>query len=384
MAKPDRPRPEKPQEPEYGWGDAPTGRPELVWEHAARPLWAQVLPEHAAVLLMENERLLCRRLADGGTLWEQPSKPLPDELARDGAGLVLAAGRDLRELDPATGRQRWRQRLGADVTSLALDQGAVYATSRGPLFAVERADGRQRWKLKCPEDAELSVYPEANILAVDDPETETVHAYEGRSGAPLWEYSADGQPVVAGPLVDGVVPISSHGQGVAAVDVRSGQVRWRLQSERAFEAAGVLSAGRLHFTDGSVYAVEPRYGEVLWRRTLTDEEDGVFSLRADRDTLFAETWRGRLLALNPEDGSIRWERLLGQVHGLTGDERHIYVRMTAAPPEGHWAVAALSRAAGDLQWELRARRMVPDITHVAGVLLVELKSQVLALRVGAA
>ncbi|HEU4751545.1 MAG TPA: PQQ-binding-like beta-propeller repeat protein, partial [Armatimonadota bacterium] len=98
------------------------------------------------------------------------------------------------------------------------------------------------------------------------------------------------------------------------------------------------------------------------------------------DTLLAETWRGRLLALNPADGSLRWQRAPGQVHGLALDDRRLYLRLSVGQDEG-WSIAALDRATGDLAWELRARRMVPDLTLIGDVLIAEFKTQVIALRV---
>jgi len=44
-------------------------------------------------------------------------------------------------------------------------------------------------------------------------------------------------------------------------------------------------------------------------------------------------------------------------------------------------VAALDAASGSLAWELRARRLVPDVTLVGETLIVEFKGAVLSLSV---
>jgi outer membrane protein assembly factor BamB len=187
--------------------------------------------------------------------------------------------------------------------------------------------------------------------------------------------------VVAGPLLPDAVAISGHAAGLAAVDTKSGEVRWSLVTERTFEAPGVRLGDTLFCTDGTLHALDAATGEARWQRTLEDEEDGFFALRVHRDVLYAETWRGRLLALNPGDGSLRWERLLGQAHGLTGDDRTLYLRVHVTEPVGRWVVLAVDLETGELRWELTARRMVPDVTRFGDVLVVELKNQVLALRV---
>jgi len=377
-----RPKPEKPREPEYTWGDCPAGAPPLLWQHAARPLWVQTAPERDSVLLMEKERLSFRQISTGAVLWEQAASDLPDEVAVDGASIVLALGRELRDLDPATGAPRWKQRPGGEITVLALDERTVYAATQGPLFVLDRATGKLRWRTPCGWEPELHPHPEAGLLVVDDAETESLRAYASEDGRHLWDYEAEGQPLVAGPLVQGLLFVSGHAAGVAAVEAQSGEVRWRLESEGAFEAAGVVSEAGLFFNDGTIYAVDPATGEVRWRRILADEDDKVFSIRLDGGALFAETWRGKLLALDPADGAVRWERTLGQVHGLTGDGRRFYVRTHIADPEERWAIFGVDRATGDLAWEIRARRLVPDLTEVEGVLVVELKNQVLALKTG--
>ena len=98
--KPSRTKPEKPTAPEWSWGECPAGRPTVRWEHSARPLWVQLLPEHDALFLMEKSRYLMRSLDNGRSLWEGRLEDLPDELAHDASGIVLAAQRDLRELEP--------------------------------------------------------------------------------------------------------------------------------------------------------------------------------------------------------------------------------------------------------------------------------------------
>ncbi|HTE17983.1 MAG TPA: PQQ-binding-like beta-propeller repeat protein, partial [Armatimonadota bacterium] len=288
--KPANPKPPKEIEPEYTWGETPGGQPRIVWEHSARPLWAQSVPERDGVLLMELERLLFRRASTGEKLWEQPAKAMPDELACDSRGVVLGSGQTLIEIDPESGAQRWRQRPGGPVTGVAVDADTVYASTRGPLFALDRRTGQVRWRSPCSWEPELHPHPEAGLLVVDDPETEAIQAYSAANGARRWEFSAEGQPVVAGPLAAGVLTVSAHEAGVAAVDAESGEVRWRLESEGAFEAPGVAHGDRLFFTDGTIHAVDAATGERVWHRALADEEEKVFSLRLDRGTLFAETW----------------------------------------------------------------------------------------------
>jgi outer membrane protein assembly factor BamB len=283
-------------------------------------------------------------------------------------------------LDPDTGAARWRQRPGGPITGIVTGADTVFVSTRGPLFALDRQTGRQRWRATCAWEPELRVYPEAGLLLVDDPETETIRALDVERGTVAWEFAAEGQPVVAGPQSRDLIAISAHGAGVAAVDVATGEPRWRLETGAAFESAGVLIGDTFLATDGTIHAVDARTGEARWTRRLEDEEDGVFTLRALDGELFAETWRGRLLSLDATDGSIRWDRRIGQVHGVTADAEALCLRVLVEEPVARWMVVSLARKSGELQWELNARRQVPDVTRFGDVLVVELKNQVLVLR----
>jgi outer membrane protein assembly factor BamB len=388
--RPPRTRERKPLEPEYAWGGGTP--PALLWEHTARQLWAQVTPGAGTVVLAEPGRLILRSASTGQALWDRPWPEMPDELSLDAAGVVLGAAQDVAELDAASGTERWRRRLGGAVTMLATDEQRVYAAiaqgRRGHLFVLDRADGSVRWRTPSHAEPELYPYPQHETLVVTHPEEETVQAYQSATGERRWEFSADGQPPVVGALAGDRVLVSGHSHGVSALDVHTGETCWKMEGEGAFEAPAVVLGDRAFATDGAVYAVDAQTGKRAWRFKLENEDERVFALRVEHGSLLAETWHGRLLSLSPEDGKIRWERSPGQVHGTASDPGRLYLRVnlsdvdeaeaeSAAPVR--WAVLALDPATGDLVWELRARRLVPDISVAGNALIVELRTQVIAL-----
>lgn len=386
-----------PSEPEYAWGESPAGIPAVVWQHEARPLWVQVVPSQDTALLIEKNRLAGRRISTGEILWEAPSAGPPDQLAVDGAGVLLASGQEVRGLDPRTGAERWRRQLGGDIEALAGGGRSAYAVSaqrsRGGIFALDRGSGEIRWRAPFGAEPELTPHEAAGVLLASDASTESIVALDMARGERLWEFAAEDQPVVAGPAAGDLVIVSAHAWGAAGLDLRAGAVRWRLESPRGFEAAGVTLGGRVYLTDGTLYAVDAASGRVVWKREPADEGDGVFSVYVEAGILFAETWRGRLLALDPATGSLRWERRFGQVQGMTSDgsssaegegsgghPARLYLRMSVERPHAPWGVLAVNPSTGALLWELQTRRMPPDLTVVGGILVVELKNQVLALR----
>ena len=70
------------------------------------------------------------------------------------------------------------------------------------------------------------------------------------------------------------------------------------------------------------------------------------------NTLFAASFQGRMVAINIENGRVRWSRELSTYSGMVADDRNVYVTNTAGD------VLALDQGSGAALWKqdkLRAR-----------------------------
>ena len=121
--------------------------------------------------------------------------------------------------------------------------------------------------------------------------------------------SIDGSPVVD---TDGMmyVPISWGRRGLQAFDLTTGSTRWR--DKRVPVHAGLLLAPeRLIAADveSRVAAYDPRTGEVLWDRVLSDRAavHGA-PVWAGEEAIVVATDEGVLHALSLSDGSSLWQR----------------------------------------------------------------------------
>jgi outer membrane protein assembly factor BamB len=234
-------------------------------------------------------------------------------------GLVLAGGRDgcVHALDRSSGQRRWRTCVGKMVTATpAIADGAVYfGAYDGRAYALSLADGSERWRHDTrgaiPRDAVV-----AGRKILFGSRSYDLVALDRKTGAPAWSryfwYSwVDSPPVAsggtifvgssdalsvqalaadggrrlwsaplpgwawAGPalgassLYAGLVGTRSYiaprDGGLAAIDRRTGTLRWLFQPEASgdavtsgFASAAVVDGRRVYAADlgGNVYAID--------------------------------------------------------------------------------------------------------------------------------
>lgn len=151
----------------------------------------------------------------------------------------------------------------------------------------------------------------------------TVAALDGTSGRDVWRLNL-GAPIAAGVGSDGqtAAVVTQSNQLVAIAD---GREVWRVRlPARAFTAPLVAGARVFVLTaDRTVTAFDARNGARLWAQSRTTEplvlsQSGA--LLAVGDTLVAGL-SGRLVGLNPVNGSVRWEAPVATARGTNEVER---------------------------------------------------------------
>ena len=103
---------------------------------------------------------------------------------------------------------------------------------------------------------------------------------------------------------------------VYAVDLSSGEVRWSSRLSGMI-VGGVLLSGDTVFVatsrpEGRIQALHKTKGKRLWRVSTNPIAAPLAMIEG---TLIAETQRGEVLALDPQNGKIRWRRRVGTARG---------------------------------------------------------------------
>ena len=183
---------------------------------------------------------------------------------------------------------------------------------------------RQAWTARVGSVAgfPLEVHAAGNVITLASADG-VVAAIDARTGGDLWR-TALGEPLTAGVGSDGkLAAVVSRSNALIAVE--SGRERWRETLAAQVFTPPLVAGGRVFVlsADRSVSAYDAATGRRLWAQQRPGEplvlrQAGV--LLAVGDTLVVGL-SGRLVGMNPDNGSVRWEAPLASPRGTNDVER---------------------------------------------------------------
>jgi outer membrane protein assembly factor BamB len=188
-----------------------------------------------------------------------------------------------------------------------------------PLIGVKQAWASRIGEV--PAGASPNVVGNTVVVAAADG---TVAAIDAANGRDLWRASA-GAAVVTGAGTDGkLAAVVTRDNEVVAFD--SGKQIWKAKLPAQAFTAPFVGGARVFvlLADRSVHAFDGASGKKLWTQQRTATEPLVLSkagtMLAVGDTLVVGQG-GRLVGLNPGNGSVRWEAPIASPRGTNDVER---------------------------------------------------------------
>lgn len=246
-----------------------------------------------------------------------------------GRVFVAGAAGTVAAIDASTGQDVWRLNL---VTPIAAGVGAdgqmaAVVTLNNDLVAM--SDGRERWRVRLPArsfTAPLVAGERVFVLTAD----RTVRAFDGQTGARLWNQSRPAEPLVLSQasalLAVGDTLVAGLSGRLVGLDPNSGTVRWESpmasargtnEVERLVDVVSPVSrignsiCARAY--SATVGCVDATRGAVQW----TKPAQGFTGVHGDDRLVFSTEADGRVLAWQRANGERAWtvERL--KFRGLT-------------------------------------------------------------------
>ncbi|MCX7891956.1 MAG: outer membrane protein assembly factor BamB [Burkholderiales bacterium] len=249
---------------------------------------------------------------------------------------------------------------GGYLFSPAVAGERVYAAAAdGSVVALDAATGRQVWRVNAGSRLSAGVGASADLVVVGSEEGDAI-AFDA-DGELRWRARVSSE-VLAPPLVTGdLVVVRAADNRIFALDARDGRRRWVYQRSlpplAVRSPVGVSAGGGLifaGFSGGRMVALAPANGAVRWEGNVavprgTTELERVTDVVGqpwvgDREVC-AVAFQGRLTCFDLANGTPAWTRELSSTSGVFGDARRIY----ASDDKG--AVHALDRATGRSLWK---------------------------------
>lgn len=256
-------------------------------------------------------------------------------------------------------RFNWWFNAGSEVTSPLVNPGGfvVFGTRTGKLFKVDIATGKRSWEASLDSFVERKPVLAGNVLLVQT-SAQVLYAIDYQTGKSLWLFdtgfpeglsiSSGVSPVVSGDTVvaglpsgeviginlaggkqlwrvnpvvtdarfrdvvgemfvrDGVLHLTRYDGVVAAVDLRSSDVRTIWQERYPGIATSTFRAGRIYIggINGDVIALDSaNQGRQLWR-TVT--ASSVSTLTAAETKIIVTSSNGNVFALDIQNGQTMW------------------------------------------------------------------------------
>jgi outer membrane protein assembly factor BamB len=190
----------------------------------------------------------------------------------------------------------------------------------------------------------------------------SVIALDGANGRDLWRANA-GSAVSTGAGFDGkLAAVVTRSNELVALNAEAGgKELWRMRLGAQVYTAPLVAGGRVFVVaaDRSVSSFDATSGRKLWTQTRAGEPlvlQQAGSLQAVGDTLVVGL-SGRLVGLNPGNGSARWEVPLASPRGTNEIERLVdivgrtsRVDNTVCARAFQAVVGCVDAARGTLQW----------------------------------
>jgi outer membrane protein assembly factor BamB len=224
----------------------------------------------------------------------------------DGTVVAMSSGSELAAIGPQ-GAILWNLEIGESAGPLATTDRAIYASASADLVSVSTS-GSLNWRVSVGPVNAAATTPDGVVVGSSRGAVTALAS----DGAVVWTFTPDGGFSGSVAYADEVVYAGSAGGGVYAIDLRTGNLIWHVNSAHAVTTGpAVAPSGTIFAGSDTIYGVSAD-GQLRWKDpTLTPGEAGLFAL--GYDSVF-DAATGDVGAVLMGDGSYVWtSRSFGKI-----------------------------------------------------------------------
>ncbi|MBD3232721.1 MAG: PQQ-binding-like beta-propeller repeat protein [candidate division Zixibacteria bacterium] len=219
-------------------------------------------------------------------------------------------------LNALNGAELWAVQTGNAVQAVpAIDNDNVYAPSVDKtIYIINKSSGNITGSYQTEGWLESSPLYVGNSLYVTS-EDHHLYALSKNTGQFIWKYQAGGDIFSSPAYSDGLIFFGCDDDYAYAVNT-SGTLVWQTYLHGAPESTPVIADGKVVFVTvgnntglchNNIYALNPSDGSVIWNRRLGNHDLLYSSPAVGYGMLFYATQYGNLGALSLQSGSTIWE-----------------------------------------------------------------------------
>lgn len=225
---------------------------------------------------------------------------------------------ELHAIHCPTGKEIGSVSLGDAINASPLVSMSVayvaLSYSKETLIAYDLLDGKVRWRKMYGDIETTPLLYEGKIYVANS--WGSLLCIEPREGDLVWQFDLAGNRTMKGirssPAADdGLVVFGADDGAVYALDLQTGQQRWRTETDAAVAAPPSIDDGTVYIgnLEGTLHALDLESGEIKW--TFDAGAPAFSNALIVRGYAVFCTLGGSVLALHMSDGSLAWNTDVG-------------------------------------------------------------------------
>lgn len=140
------------------------------------------------------------------------------------------------------------------------------------VYALDIADGSERWRFRVGAGADYTFGPSPSyangtvyLPSASSESDEGLYAVDALSGEEVWHFEPDEPGLFTPAIADGTAYVGGDGGDVYAIDVESGERRWKTRLSRAWSSPAVTGDSVfVQTSDGVLGCLVRENGEIRW------------------------------------------------------------------------------------------------------------------------